>query len=243
MVFDAERRSTESEAAIEGVVLPGSRSGRDPDRGIKRGRHGLTPETVAEIQRDRLVDAFVEVVAEHGYPQATISRITRAAGVTKKAFYDHFADRDECFLTAYEQGTDLILARVEDARETAPTWPEGVLAAMCALLSVLAAEPRFARVSVVEINSAAPRVRGVRTRYLEGFRTLLTSPRHGVPGVPDAVADAVIGGVYSAIYLKVDAGRAEELPELVSSLTYFVLLPLLGKEGAARELARMGRAP
>ncbi|KAB2342334.1 TetR/AcrR family transcriptional regulator [Actinomadura rudentiformis] len=231
------------EAAIADVMLPGSRSAREPDRGIKRGRHGLAPETVAENQRDRLVDAFVEVVAEHGYPQATISRITHAAGVTKKAFYDHFADREECFRTAYEQGTDLIVARVEEARKGAASWTEGVLAAMRTLLEMLAGQPRFARVSVVEINSAPPGVRRGRTRSLEGFRALLTAPEPGVAGVPDAVADAVVGGVYSAIYLKVDAGRAAELPELVSSLTYFVLLPLLGKEGAARELARMGRAP
>ncbi|GAA2572817.1 TetR/AcrR family transcriptional regulator [Actinomadura fulvescens] len=224
-------------------MLPGSRSAREPDRGIKRGRHGLTPETVAENQRDRLVDAFVEVVAEHGYPQATISRITYAAGVTKKAFYEHFDGRDDCFRVAYEQGTDLIVARVEEARKRAGSWPEGVLAAMRTLLETLAGQPRFARVAVVEINSASPAVRRARTRWLEGFRTLLTDPEAGVAGVPEAVADAVIGGVYSAIYLKVDADRAAELPELVSSLTYFVLLPLLGKEGAAQELARMGQAP
>ncbi|MFG1999128.1 TetR/AcrR family transcriptional regulator [Spirillospora sp. NPDC048911] len=232
-----------TEAVIADVVLPGSRSAREPGRGIKRGRHGLAPETVAEIQRDRLVDAFVEVVAEHGYPQATISRITQAAGVTKKAFYDHFADREECFRAACEQGTDLIVARVEEARKGAGSWPDGVLAGMRTLLDVLAGQPRFARVSVVEINSASPPVRRGRARYLEGFRTLLTDPEPGVAGVPEAVADAVIGGVFSAIYMKVEAGRTAELPELASSLTYFVLLPLLGKQGAARELARMGQAP
>ncbi|MBO2450468.1 TetR/AcrR family transcriptional regulator [Actinomadura barringtoniae] len=228
------------EAAI--VVLPGSRSALEPGRVIKRGRHGLAPETVAEIQRERLIDAFVQVVAEQGYQQATISRITQAAGVTKKAFYDHFEDRETCFLAAYEQGTAIIVARVEEARKAADSWPAGVLASMRTLLELLAAEPRFARVSVVEINSAAPRVRAVRTRYLEGFRSLLTEPEDGLAGVPGTVADAVIGGVYSAIYIKADSGRTEELPELVESLTYFVLLPLLGKEDAARELERL-RAP
>lgn len=221
------------------MVLPGSRSALEPDRVIKRGRHGLAPETVAEIQRERLIDAFVQVVAEQGYQQATISRITQAAGVTKKAFYDHFEDREACFLAAYEQGTAIILARVEEARKAAASWPAGVLASMRTLLELLAAEPRFARVSVVEINSAAPRVRAVRTRYLEGFRSLLTDPQDGLAGVPGTVADAVIGGVYSAIYIKADSGRTEELPELVESLTYFVLLPLLGKEDAARELERL----
>ncbi|MFI0451683.1 TetR/AcrR family transcriptional regulator [Actinomadura sp. 6N118] len=230
------------EAVIGDVMLPGSRSAREPDRGIKRGRHGLAPETVAENQRDRLVDAFVEVVAEHGFPQATISRITHAAGVTKKAFYDHFADREACFRAAYDQGMDLIVARVEEAWKGAGSCPEGVLAAMRTLLETLAGQPRFARVAMVEINSTSPGVRRGRTRCLEGFRTLLTdpAPEPGVAGVPEAVADAVVGGVYSAIYLWVDAGRTAELPEMVSSLTYFVLLPLLGKEEAAREMARMG---
>src|SRR5690606_6312736 len=103
-------------------VLPGSRSALDPDRAIKPGRHGLSPETVAGIQRERLIDAFVQVVAERGFAHTTISRVTEAAGVTKKTFYAHFSDLDDCFLAAYRRGMDILLARMTEAYEAEASW-------------------------------------------------------------------------------------------------------------------------
>ncbi|MFI6520068.1 TetR/AcrR family transcriptional regulator [Spirillospora sp. NPDC050679] len=224
-----------------GDALPGSRSAREPGRAIKPGRHGLPPETVAGIQRDRLIDAFVEVVAEHGYARTTIARVTATAGVTKKAFYDHFPALDDCFLAAYERGTGIVLDRMSAAFGAEPAWPEGVRAALRALLESLAAEPRFARASLVEVNAAGPRVRRARVEYLARFRPFLTDPAPGLEPVPVVVVDAIVGGVYSAVYVRVEAGETAALPELLPELTYFALLPLIGKEAAAAYLA--GGAP
>ncbi|MCP9953108.1 TetR/AcrR family transcriptional regulator [Actinomadura madurae] len=141
-------------------VLPGSRSALDPGRAIKPGRHGLSPETVAGIQRERLIDAFVQIVSERGYGHTTISRVTEGAGVTKKTFYAHFTDLDDCFLAAYQRGMDILLGRMTQAYESAPSWPEGIHAALRTLLAVLAREPRFARASLVEVNAAARRSGG-----------------------------------------------------------------------------------
>lgn len=216
-------------------VLPGSRSARDPDRAIKPGRHGLSPETVAGIQRGRLVDAFVQVVSERGYGGTTISRVTTAAGVTKKTFYAHFADLDECFLAAYRRGMDILLARMTESYEAAATWPDGVHAALRTMLGLLAREPRFARASLVEVNAAGPKVRQARIDDLARFRVFFDAP--SVPPAPVAVVDAIIGGVYSAIYVQTETGEAGELPSLLPSLTYFALLPLVGREAASPYLS------
>jgi AcrR family transcriptional regulator len=228
--------------AIADFVLPGSRSARDASRAIKPGRHGLPPEMVASIQRGRLIDAFILVTAEDGFPQVTISRVTDAAGVTKKAFYVHFASLDDCFLAAYEYGSAMLLALMSQAYNAAPTWSDGIRAGLRILLKVLASETPFAKASVVEINAAGPRVREVRSRYLQGFRTFFAqSDDTGRPAIPvsvvDAVVDAVVGGIYSAIYIRVEAGRTDELLDLLPSLTYFALLPILGREEAEQHLS------
>jgi AcrR family transcriptional regulator len=228
--------SRQSSSEPPDLVLPGSRSALDPDRAIKPGRHGLPPETVAQIQRERLIDGFVLVVAEHGYAGVTISKVTEAAGVTKKAFYDHFATLDDCFLAAYEYGTGMLMALMSQAYQAAPSWPEGVQAALRVLLKVLAAEEPFARASVVELGAAGPGVRHARARYLESFRTFFAGQAYGLSPIHNSVVDAIVGGVYSVIYIQVEAGRTAELPELLPSLTYFVLLPLLGREEAAAYL-------
>lgn len=228
-------------------ALPGSRSALDPGRAIKPGRHGLSPETVAGIQRERLIDAFVQVVSERGFGHTTISRVTEGAGVTKKTFYAHFADLDECFLAAYQRGMDILLGRMTEAYEAAPTWPDGIHAALRTMLALLAREPRFARASLVEVNAAGPMVRQARIDNLARFRTFFADPSlapYAVPGgrggspphkesVPVAVVDAIVGGIYSAIHVQMETGEAAELPSLLPSLTYFALLPLIGRDAAA----------
>ncbi|TYB48476.1 TetR/AcrR family transcriptional regulator [Actinomadura chibensis] len=216
-------------------VLPGSRSALDPERAIKPGRHGLSPETVAGIQRERLIDAFVEVVSERGFGHTTISRVTEAAGVTKKTFYAHFADLDECFLAAYERGMGILLRRMTQAYEEAPTWPDGVHAALRTMLGLLAREPRFARASLVEVNAAGPQVRQARIDNLTRFRAFFAPPSPA--SIPTAVVDAIVGGVYSAIHVQMETGEAAELPSLLPSLTYFALLPVIGREAASPYLA------
>ncbi|MFI0370220.1 TetR/AcrR family transcriptional regulator [Actinomadura sp. 1N219] len=212
-------------------VLPGSRSALDPGRAIKPGRHGLSPETVAGIQRERLIDAFVHVVSEHGFAHTTISRVTEGAGVTKKTFYAHFTDLDECFLAAYRRGMDILLGRMTEAYEAAPSWPDGIHAALRTMLTALAQEPRFARASLVESNAAGPQVRQARIDTLNRFRAFFSGP---LPApIPVAVADAIVGGIYSAIHVQMETGEADELPSLLPSLTYFALMPLIGREAAS----------
>ncbi|MFB4305799.1 TetR/AcrR family transcriptional regulator [Actinomadura sp. GTD37] len=212
-------------------VLPGSRSALDPGRAIKPGRHGLSPETVAGIQRGRLIDAFVQVVSDRGFAHTTISSVTDGAGVTKKTFYAHFTDLDDCFLAAYRRGMDILLGRMTQSFESAPGWPDGIHAALRTLLVALAREPRFARVSLVEANAAGPQVRQARIDNLARFRGFFTGP--SLPPVPVAVVDAIVGGIYSAIHVQMETGEAAELPSLLPSLTYFALLPLIGREAAS----------
>src|SRR5258708_15970909 len=157
-------------------VLPGSRSARDASRAIKPGRHGLPPEMVASIQRGRLIDAFILVTAEDGFPQVTISRVTDAAGVTKKAFYVHFASLDDCFIAAYEYGSATLMALMSQAYNAAPTWSDGIRAGLRILLKVLASETPFAKASVVEINAAGPPSRELRTAYRHSSRPFFPLP-------------------------------------------------------------------
>ena len=216
-------------------VLPGSRSALAPDRAIKPGRHGLSPETVAGIQRERLIDALVQVVSDRGFAHTTIGGVTEAAGVTKKTFYAHFADLDDCFLAAYQRGMDILLARMHEVYDAAPTWPDGIHAALRTMLAALAREPRFARASLVEVNAAGPKVRQARIGNLTRFRAFFDAP--SLAPVPVAVVDAIVGGIYSAIHVQTETGEAEDLPSLLPSLTYFVLLPLVGREAASPYLS------
>jgi AcrR family transcriptional regulator len=57
-------------------------------KGVGRGREG-----VAEIQRQRIVMAMVEVCGERGVGDLTVAHIVARSGVSRRTFYEQFADR------------------------------------------------------------------------------------------------------------------------------------------------------
>ena len=68
-------------------------------------------------RKKRIVEATVEVVAEHGVQGATTARIAAAAGISEKTLYAHFASRREMLVAALDAVFELsranFLRRVE----------------------------------------------------------------------------------------------------------------------------------
>src|SRR5579875_3677604 len=91
---------------------------------LPRGPHGLTREQVQASQRQRLLDAVLDVVGERGYAAATVADITTAAGVSRTTFYELFRNKLDAFLTAYDEFGEAFLA---DIAATPPTTPEETL--------------------------------------------------------------------------------------------------------------------
>ncbi len=75
---------------------------------LPRGRHGLSPEFVAQNQRERLIAGLTEALAEVGYQKTTVSLIGQRASVSKSDFYKHFRSKDECFFASYEAAVERI---------------------------------------------------------------------------------------------------------------------------------------
>jgi AcrR family transcriptional regulator len=225
-----------SEVARYDQAIPGSRSATDPDRQLPRGRHDLPREFVARTQRDRLIDAMARTVAAKGYPSASLGDVCTAAGVSTRAFYEHFADKETCFLAAFDTGVGLLQKAVAGAYVVPAPWPERMHRGLDTLLRILAAEPAFAALAVVEVLSAGPTARARRRLLLEAFAAFFAdAPRRDE--VPTGVINAVIAGVYGVIYDFVSTGRAAELPDQLPHLTYLVVVPFLGPAAATRAAA------
>ena len=218
----------------------------------------MPAETVAATQRDRLYDGLARTVAEHGYANATVTDICRAAGVTRPAFYVHFDSKQGAFLATYRHGTEVLFRMMEQAHEEAPDWPGAIRAGLRVLLEVLASVPAFATMAIVEIDAVGAEARAERELLLRRFRPLFDgAPRPAALPVPagrsgaDAtreLVDTVVGGVYHAVYRAIADQRTEQLPQLLPTLAYFVLAPFLGPAaaaGAVREPAaeRAARRP
>src|SRR6201996_6577643 len=127
--------------------------------GLPRGRSHLPPPAVSASQRERLLRSVIAAVSERGYQAVTVADIVRRARVSKKAFYDHFADKEECFLAATGEGRELMIARIVSATRELPAGAldeEVLRVALRAYLVFLAGEPAFARVFYIHMPAAGP---------------------------------------------------------------------------------------
>jgi len=99
------RKAPQRSRPADGV--PGSRSAKAPERRLPRGRHDLPREFVARTQRDRLIDAMARTVAAKGF-SAPLTEVCAAAGVSTRAFYEHFSDKEDCFIATFDRGASLL---------------------------------------------------------------------------------------------------------------------------------------
>jgi AcrR family transcriptional regulator len=192
----------------------------DIPRRLPRGSHGLDRDVVEASQRTRLLEAVGRAVAERGYGAATIEDIVRDAGVSKKTFYDHFADKQDCFLAAYEAASEELLERVEEAHADADEdWAERTRAGIRAYLRWLAADPALARVYLVEVAAAGPEALERRERLRDRYAELMRA--RGVPReVPEEIHHAVVAAVDDLVVRHIREHGAERLPELEPVLMY-----------------------
>ncbi|HET6448633.1 MAG TPA: helix-turn-helix domain-containing protein [Conexibacter sp.] len=156
----------------------GARSKQTPardvtPRSLPRGRHAAAREVVLASQRGRLLEAMAQCVAERGYAATTVAHVIARAGVSRKTFYEHFADKRACFLAAWEVGTEILLDQVLAAGAEADGWRARLRAGADAFLEVLAAEPDFARSFMVEVLSVGEDALARREEIIERFADAL----------------------------------------------------------------------
>jgi AcrR family transcriptional regulator len=232
----------------KGAAQKGKPKAAAPTSAVPRlpaGRHGLPREFIEQNQRERIVTAMVDTVAEKGYNATTVADITKAASVSRRTFYEHFADKEACFLAAYEMVAEHIRTSIRAAAQSFTEWPQQVRAALATMLRFLAAEPELARLCMVEPVAAGGEIAARYRATMQDFVTILKAgrPEHGGDRtLPEATEETLVGGIASLIVREISAGRTEQLESLLPDLVELILAPYLGAEEAER-LARSGSAP
>jgi AcrR family transcriptional regulator len=204
---------------------------------LPRGRHGLSPEFVAQNQRERLLAALADCLYERGYEETTVAMIGKRAGVSKSDFYKRYESKDACFLAAYDDVVERIRETLLAACAGRDDWAGGVLDALAALLAFVAEEPARARLVLAEGLRAG---KGVYDRYQEALRSFVPYLREGAPAPaggprpPEATDEAVVGGIASLLARRLLAGGIESLDDFLPEIGEFALTPYLGAAEARR---------
>lgn len=196
---------------------------------------------VARSQRQRLLEATIRVVAEKGYGAATVADLTREAGISRTTFYEMFEDKQACFLAAYDAAVDALVRRVSTAYEAAEgPWPERARAGLAALAEMLAAEPALARLALVDVGAAGPAAQRRYRAAVQRLTPLFEEGRDFAPGgrgLPANTSRMAVGGVAGLTAEELAAGRGANLPAMLPDLLFAALVPYIGPNAAAAEVA------
>src|SRR2546426_10159859 len=82
---------------------------------LPRGRHSLSREQVRASQRARMLRAMVDAVAQKGYASTSVADVIGGARASRETFYEHFANKQDCFLAAYDEAVHRLREAVQGA--------------------------------------------------------------------------------------------------------------------------------
>jgi len=187
---------------------------------------GRSAQEVASHQRARIQSAMIVLVAERGYSAATVRDLAQLAGVSTRAFYEHFNGKEECFLRTYELAARRTAKRIVESQRGERDWFERLRLAFEKFAIEIKREPQVARVALVEVLAAGvPALR--RMRSVEGiFETMIGESFARAPGgvvMPRLVLQGIVSGVARVVRDRLLAGEEEELPSLTGPLMEWAL--------------------
>jgi len=218
----------------------GDRAGLDAERiaplyeRLPSGPHRLDRREVLRHQRMRMQGAMVEAVARGGYDDTSVRQVTALAGVSRRAFYEQFANREDCFLATF----DTIAARgIQRLRRvylaTGGSLQERLGAAFDELAAAAGRDPKAAAFVTAGAQTAGPaaaaRLREVTAACERRLAESLTEApgagalpmpiARGIAGGLEGTACRILGGAASALEGEGPAPGPEGLAEALLAWT------------------------
>jgi AcrR family transcriptional regulator/DNA-binding MarR family transcriptional regulator len=213
---------------------------------------------------------MAEEVVLRGAASVTVARVIARARVSRRLFYELFADVEDCLLATFDWAVEQARVVVLDACHGQDDWLERMRAGLAALLRFLDAQPLLAELCVVHAAGGGRRVLERRSAVIGELSGAVDAGRALASGDPPpsaVVAEGVVGAVLAVLYGRVLAresaaggdypevgvARAREaaaegapsggLLDLHGELMSMIVLPYLGARAAARELVRPAPPP
>jgi AcrR family transcriptional regulator len=226
--------SGEVDAAMQLLI---SSDGKFPS-GVRK----LPSDLVSAVQRERLLAAMLRAASELGYREANVQDVIERAGVSRPTFYEHFANKEACFLAAFDATAARLRKRVGTAVDKGgDNLRDRLRFGLETILHFAATEPDAARTLIVEARAASIEAVMRRDDLLDHFSDCIDAQvRELVPDAPSyspVTAAGIVGGIEALLYSRLNKGEREDFDSMLPSMMYFLVLPFEGHEAASEELA------
>ena len=195
--------------------------------------NGASETSAADAFRRRLLHALAESIAEIGYRDTTVADIVRRARTSRRTFYEHFADKEACFLALLSAANERLIREVTAAVDPKASWDVQIRQAITAYVTMVESEPALVLSWIRDLPSLGIRARTLQRDMLEGFVTTVQAlsgtaelKAAGIAPVPRPVAIIMLGGLRELIAWTVeDGGHIGDIAEVAVQSTIALLNP------------------
>jgi AcrR family transcriptional regulator len=184
----------------------------------RRSNPGVPRRTLKRSQRQRLIDAMIELSAHGGYHAVSITDLCSYAGVSPVTFYEQFESKEDCFLAAYLVCGERIFAQMRRLVTESGDWWEAARLALGELLKGLKSDPDAGHLLFIDALGGGPAIDEARQRVLREFERgaedLVERTPADARGV-DVPLMAVIGALRHIISRHLRTHAEDQLPSLL----------------------------
>ena len=163
--------------------------------------------------RQRLLDALAQSIEEDGYRCTTVADIVRRARTSRRTFYEHFADKEACFIALLNDANADIIRRISGAVDRKAPPETQIRQAITAWIGAADSRPALMLSWIRESPTLGAKARHLQRDLQEGFVVLLQELTDteelraaGIGPVPRQMAIVLLGGLRELIAVTVEDG-------------------------------------
>lgn len=188
---------------------------------LPHGPHGMERGAVARNQRVRMYGAMIESVARKGYAKTSVADVIALAGVSRRAFYEHFANKEACFIATHNIAARRTSKALLHGWESERGWANRLHASCRAVLTDIERHPKSSHLVMVDVLGLGRRsydcIRAYNALFERSVVTGFVLSPDGAMCSPVAPR-AIVGGVRHVLHSRIDTTRWKRIPGLTDEL-------------------------
>lgn len=122
---------------------------------------------------NQIIDAAAEVIAEHGFHQAQVSKIAKRAKVADGTIYLYFKNKEDILISLFREKMSLYVAKVEEAINAQQGVEDKLFALVDMHFRNLSENQHWAIVTQLELRQSDKQLRAKISEILKSFLKLL----------------------------------------------------------------------
>jgi AcrR family transcriptional regulator len=178
---------------------------------LPHGPHGMERGAVARNQRVRMYGAMIESVARKGYAKTSVADVIALAGVSRRAFYEHFTNKEACFIATHNIAARRTSKALVHGWESERGWANRLHSSCRAVLCDIESHPKSSHLVMVDVLGLGRKAYDCLRAYNALFeRSVVT----GFVLSPDGAMcsplapRAIVGGVRHVLHTRIDTLEA-----------------------------------